>query len=176
MADNQHIQTSIGTLGYSSIDKEDPKFGGYKVVIALDNKDGERIKKQIGEFIDDNFAPKDRKSLSLPYTDEDGITVVRMRSKYAPKVFDANGKLIPAEDVPRIFKGSKCRARGKLGHFKGTGSGSGVKIYLGAVQVIELSSDTSGGFDAVDGGYTFEDNKSAESAEWSDDEAEALNI
>lgn len=176
MADNQqYVQTPIGTTGWTSINRPDEKSNKYEIKLAFDTKSAAPLKKQIEEFIEENYPPKDRKGLKLPFKEEDGLVVFAFKSQYAPKVFDAQGGLIPEAKVPMVRSGSKARVKASLATFKAP-IGTGVTMRLSAVQIVELSAGGGGGFDAIDGGYTFENNKSATSAEWSDDEAEALDI
>jgi len=176
MADNQqYVQTPVGTTGWTSINRPDEKSNKYEIKLAFDAKSAAPLKKTIDDFIEENYPPKDRKNLKMPYKEEDGLTVFAFKSQYAPKVFDGQGNLIPASKVPMVRSGSKARVKASLATFKAP-IGTGVTMRLSSVQIVELAAGGGGGFDAVDGGYTFENNKSAESAEWSDDEAEALDI
>lgn len=178
MADNQqYVQTPIGTTGWTSINRKDAKSDKYEIKLSFDAKTAAPLIKKVDEFIEENYSPKDRKGLLLPYKEVDGMIVFAFKSQYAPKVKDAAGQYIPEAKVPMVRSGSKARVKATMSKFKAP-IGSGVTLRLSAVQIVELAQ--GGGdddFGAVDGGYTFNDNnKSAQSAEWSDDEAEALDI
>jgi hypothetical protein len=177
MADNQqYVQTPIGTTGWTSINRPDEKSNKYEIKLAFDAKTAAPLKKQIEEFVEENYPPKDRKGLKLPFKEEDGLVVFAFKSQYAPKVADAKGNLIPSTQVPMVRSGSKARVKASLATFKAP-IGTGVTMRLSAVQIVELAAGGGdGGFDAVDGGFTYDNNKSASSTDWSDDEAEALDI
>ncbi len=149
-----------GRAQYPWLNEPDNAFGGepkYKTNLIVE--DSQKLMELINKIAEDNFGSKASKA-SMPYdTDEDtGETVFKVKSKYAPSFFDAQGKNLVGKQVPKIWGGSTIRVGGIIAPWTVSGS-SGVSLQLTRVQVIDLVTSESGGegFDAVEGSFVGDD-------------------
>jgi hypothetical protein len=170
--------TPRGIGAYCYLTKADTQFnpeGVYKTQLKLDAADAKPLIEAIDTAATNEFG-KDTKNINLPYkTDaETGQMVFTMKSKYQPKFADASGKVVPPSHAPNIFGGSELRVSGNI-HAYNVAGRKGVSLQMNGVQIIELSSGSSGGtsFDAVVGGSFVADNDNMPAAE---DEAAGYNF
>lgn len=135
----------------------DPE-GKYKVQLRMDAKSAQRLIDEIKQVKIDAFGVKDKCHMPYSTDEETGEIIFKIQSKYQPKYVDASGNPIPDNKVPSMFGGSTLRASGILDPYNK--NGKGVSMRLGAIQIINPVSGSGGdaGFDAVEGGYTVEDN------------------
>lgn len=149
-----------GRAQYPWLNEPDNAFGGepkYKTNLIVE--DSQELKALIDKIAEDNFGNKASKA-SMPYdTDEDtGETVFKVKSKYAPTFFDAQGQNLVGKQVPNIWGGSTIRVGGIIAPWSVSGK-SGISLQLTRVQVIDLVTSTSAGegFDAVEGSFVGDD-------------------
>ena len=162
MAQSNKIRftSPAGRAQYPWLNQPDNAFGGepkYKTNLIVG--DSEELSALINKVAEENFGNKASKA-SLPYdTDEDsGEIVFKVKSKYAPSFFDAQGQNLVGKQVPAIWAGSTIKVKGIIAPWTVSGT-SGVSLQLQSVQVIDLVSSTSGGegFEAVEGSFVGDD-------------------
>lgn len=139
--------------------RPDTKFdsaGKYKVQLKMSADDAKPLIDQIKQVKIDAFGVKDKCHMPYSTDEETGEIVFKIQSKYQPRYVDASGNPIPEDKVPVMFSGTTLKASGLLDPYDK--NGKGVSMRLGAVQIINPVSGNGGEFDAVEGGYTVEDN------------------
>jgi len=82
---------------------------------------------------------------------------MKVKSKYAPKIYDSTGQLMLGDQIPQLWGGSTLKVGGYITTYSVSGS-KGVSLQLTKVQVINpVSGNSDDGFDSVDGGYVAEE-------------------
>lgn len=144
------FMTPIGLSGYSNLTKPDTKFdpnGVYKTSVRVPEEKAEAIIEQAKEVALDELGPKKAAKAKFPIDEnDDGTVTIRLKTRKAPKLFDAIGNQIKDPDLI-VGGGSKIRAKGSMKAYE-NGANIGVSFYLNEVQIIDLRS--AGGFDPVD--------------------------
>tara|TARA_E500000178_G_scaffold240941_1_gene237394 strand:- start:3576 stop:4103 length:528 start_codon:yes stop_codon:yes gene_type:complete len=168
-----NFSTPLGTAQYPWLNKADTKFdeeGVFKTNLIVPHEDAKDLVGRINEFAKEQLGNKLSKAM-MPYeSDPDtGDVIFKTKSKFAPKFKDSAGQLIVGDSVPQLWGGSVIRVAGTLTAYD-KGVNVGVKLNLGAVQVIQPAETTNGGddFGAVEGGFVAT-KESKETDEFSDD-------
>ena len=154
-----NFSTPQGVAQYPWLNKADTKFddeGVYKTNLSVDPDSAKALVAKINEFAQEQLGKKMSKA-QLPYmTDPDtGDVIFKTKSKFQPKFKDSAGQLIMDNQVPQLWGGSVLRVAGTLTAYD-KGVNVGVKLNLGAVQIITPAETTGNGgddFGAVDGGF-----------------------
>jgi hypothetical protein len=156
-----------GTAVYPKLDVEDVYEGkpvGYKVELRMDADEAKGVFSEYQDAIDALYA-KTKKELEpakarklqtndLLIDHGDGTVSVKFSSHYKPAIFDAKGKLI--KKVPEIWGGSVVKVAFDVGGTYVKNSKVGFKLYMTAVQILELKTKgvaglSNGVFDAEEG-------------------------
>ena len=137
----------------------DPE-GVYKITLELD-----KAEESTQEFISKvDSASKGMKQRPYKVDEESGNYLVNFATKYKPDVFDSSNNNISDDihigDDVEVGSGSTVRVAFSPKAYEGFGGG--IKLYLKAVQVLELVKRVGGdaedyGFDTQEGGYTLPD-------------------
>lgn len=144
------FRTPKGVASWPFLTKPSTQFnpeGIYKVNLTLD-PDTDGVSELIARC---DKAVAKMKAKNKPYTEEEGNYVFKLSSKYPPALFDAHGVKLTG-DI-KIGSGSTivCAVEPK----PYDGFGKGLKLYLKAVQVIDLVEYT--GATSEDYGFTAEE-------------------
>jgi len=163
MAQNRvSFQSKSGRAQYPWLNTPDSAFGGepkYKTNLVLE--DHADLKKLIQDCAKQEFGDKANKA-RMPFDlDEDtGEMIIKVKSKYSPAFFDATGQEIFGGQIPQLYAGSTLRLGGYASAYSVSGS-NGVSLQLTKVQIVNPvstgSNSSTGGFDAVEGGFTAPD-------------------
>lgn len=144
-----------GTAIYPHLNKPDTQFnpdGVYKTDLSIGNC--EELLDTANNLAVDEFGPKAKVKMPFRTDEETGDTVLRVKSKYAPKVFDSTGQILVGDQVPLMWGGSTLKVGGFMTTYNVSGT-KGVSLQLTKVQVINPVSGgaSSDGFDLVEGGF-----------------------
>lgn len=155
--------TYKGRAVYPWLTAPDTQFiaeGQYKTGLRVPSDQASEIIAAAQALANETLGPSKAKNCRMPWKQEDetGEVVFTAKSKYAPKFFDANGMMIPATALPRLYGGSVLRLKGTMTSYD-KGANYGILMNLNAVQVIEpvesIEDGDGGGFEAAEGGgYT----------------------
>ncbi len=155
--------THKGRAVYPWLTSPDTQFipeGQYKTGLRVPSDQASEIIAAAQALATETLGPTKAKTCRMPWKqdEETGEIVFTAKSKYAPKFFDANGMMIPAPSLPRLYGGSVLRLKGTMTHYD-KGANFGVLMNLNSVQIIEpvesIEDGDGGGFEAaVGGGYT----------------------
>jgi hypothetical protein len=145
-----------GTAVYPHLNKPDIQFnpdGVYKTDLAIQNC--EELMDQAHNLAVEEFGAKTKFKMPFRTDEETGSTVLRVKSKYAPKIFDSTGQVLVGDQIPLMWGGSTLKVGGYMTTYSVSGQ-KGVSLQLTKVQVINpvgggLSSND--GFEAVEGGF-----------------------
>jgi hypothetical protein len=148
------IITPRGIARWPFLNKPYTQFkpdGEFKVTLELDMDDDDA--KEFITKMDEVVAKKKLKN--HPYTVKDGKASFKFASNYKPQLFDSHGNKV-AEELP-LGSGSVIQCAVEPSIYDGFGGG--IKLYLKAVQVIELveysgASAEDYGFGQVEGGFS----------------------
>lgn len=159
MAQKTSFITFKGHAVYPWLNKPDTEYnsdGVYKTGLRVPGDQILQLIKDVEEVAQNEFGSKATKARMPWKIDQDtGEYILNAKSKYQPKVYDAEGQVIPPEKLPQIWGGSVLRLGGNINAYNAAGN-TGVSLQLNKVQVIELSeltrNDDGTGFEAVDGG------------------------
>jgi len=161
-----YYQTPLGRGRYVWLSKPDTKYksdGVYKTELICSPDDAKDLITQLAETQSKtNWQFSDVK---LPYStdDETGDVVFSLSSNFEPKFFDSQGHIIEPSKLPSLFAGTRMRIAGTITTYDVGGNvGSGIKLNIGRVQVVEAVSGGAGGFDAVEGGYVADEEETFE--------------
>ena len=101
--------------------------------------------------------------LYKPYTvdEEAGTVEFTFKSQYAPAIFDAKNR---SAQKANIGGGSVLRILGSFVEYD-----KGITAALNQVQIKELNSFGSSGFDAVDDGYEYDESDAAPASDFNED-------
>lgn len=172
----------IGEFLYPWVNKPDTKFneeGVYSVDLALSGRAAEELKAMIDgaaeeafEAETDKMTPAQKKAYSkyVPYEDEEddegtatGRTIFHFKQNAKIKTKDGDIKEIKIEvrdskDKPvnvAVYGGSEGRIMFTTRNIKMTSTKqAGVRLDFSKVQITKLQKASGGGFGAVDGGFT----------------------
>lgn len=174
-----YYQTPLGRGRYVWLSKPDEKYntdGIYKTELICSSDDAADLLTQLSEIKSKVQWSTD--DIKMPYgtDDETGDVIFQLSSKYQPKFFDSQGQMIEPEKLPSLFAGTRMRIAGTVTHYDVGGNvGSGMKLNIGRVQVIEAVSGSSGGFDAVEGGYVAEEEETFDAQPKETEQPQAAN-
>lgn len=151
--------THKGHAVYPWLNKPDTEYnsdGIYKTGLRVPGDQIQQLIKSAEEVAQDEFGNKASKARMPWKIDQDtGEYILNAKSKYPPKVYDAEGQVIPPEKLPQIWGGSILRLGGNINPYNTAGN-MGISLQLNKVQIVELSeltyNDDGSGFEAVDGG------------------------
>tara|TARA_R100001463_G_scaffold6298_2_gene20778 strand:- start:1138 stop:1665 length:528 start_codon:yes stop_codon:yes gene_type:complete len=168
-----NFSTPQGTAQHPWLNKADTKFdeeGVYKTELIVPQDAAKELVGRINEFAIEQLGTKISNAL-MPYSSDPdtGAVTFKVKSKFAPKFKDSAGQLMVGDTVPQLWGGSVIRVAGTLTAYD-KGVNVGVKLNLGAVQVIQPAETTNGGddFGVVEGGFVAP-KESKEANEFSDD-------
>ena len=161
------FKTAKGTAMYPWLNKPDTQFdtaGKYKVSLRMSKEEAKPLIDAVKKAANDAFGDK-AKTAKLPFkTDEtSGDVIVATKSNFQPKMVDAAGAVIMANNLPQIYGGSTLKAAGNIFVFN-AGGNHGISLQLGAIQIIQLSDSPSGqdiSFEAEEGGYVASNDNNA---------------
>jgi hypothetical protein len=144
-----------GVAVYPHLNKPDTQFnpdGVFKTELAIENC--EALVDACNNLAVEEFGSKAKFRMPFRYDEETGNTVLKVKSKYAPKIFDSQGQIMVGDQIPNLWGGSTLKVGGFITTYSVSGS-KGVSLQLSKVQVINPVSGGSDeeGFDSVDGGF-----------------------
>lgn len=144
-----------GRARYPWLNKPDTQFnpdGVYTCMLILD--ESAALVKQIKDIAKEEFGAKDKPRMPFETDDETGEIVIKSKSKYQPKFYDATGQVLTGSQVPNIWGGSILKIGGFITPYQVSGS-KGISLQLSKVQIIEpvSGSGDDSGFESVDGGF-----------------------
>jgi hypothetical protein len=145
-----------GRAKYPWLTKPDTQFdsnGVYSCQLILDEPDD--LVKQIQAVAKEEFAAKDKCRLPFAKDEETGELVIKTKSKYQPKFYDATGQVLTGNQIPNLWGGSVLKIGGFITPYQVSGS-KGITLQLSKVQIINPVSSSDGedgGFDVVEGGF-----------------------
>ena len=164
------ITTPTGVAQYPWLSKADTKWneeGEFKTNLILSEADAEPLIKTISDVFAENVKTtteetgKAPKTATPPFAQEfgddgkpTGNMIIRLKSKFKPKIFDASGKLMTESN---IWGGSEIRVNAQVVPYFTALIGCGVSLRLSAVQVIKYveggtnSNADNFGFNPVEG-------------------------
>ena len=164
------ITTPTGVAQYPWLSKADTKWneeGEFKTNLILSEAEAEPIIKIISDVFAENVKTtteetgKAPKTATPPFAQEfgddgkpTGNMIIRFKSKFKPKIFDASGKLMADSN---IWGGSEIRVNAQVVPYFTALIGCGVSLRLSAVQVIKYveggtnSNADNFGFNPVEG-------------------------
>jgi hypothetical protein len=159
MAKNEQFTSPAGTAVYPYLTRADFEYepeGVFKTKLRMSEADASDLIKTIGEVANTEFGAK-AKTARMPFTkvEDTGEVEFLIKSRFKPKVVDSKGKLIPEDEVPAIFGGSRLRVAGTIAPYNRSGN-TGVSLRLAGVQIVELSEGSGSAgmnFGAVEGGF-----------------------
>tara|TARA_R100000697_G_scaffold95582_2_gene107495 strand:- start:32 stop:631 length:600 start_codon:yes stop_codon:yes gene_type:complete len=166
----RHVRftTPVGTALWPHLNEPDTKFdkdGSYSVNLILDKQETETIKSKLSDILKEFMSSgqsKSNKKANLPIKedkDQDGKPTGMYQIKFKlkavgqsrgerweqrPALFDSQGQPLSEQ----IGNGSKIKVGAEVVPYSTAMAGTGVSLRLKAVQVIELSSNTSDTFDS----------------------------
>lgn len=164
------ITTPTGVAQYPWLSKADTKWneeGEFKTNLILSEAEAEPVIKIISDVFAENVKTtteetgKAPKTATPPFAQEfgddgkpTGNMIIRFKSKFKPKIFDAAGKLMTESN---IWGGSEIRVNAQVVPYFTALIGCGVSLRLSAVQVIKYveggtnSNADNFGFNPVEG-------------------------
>lgn len=149
----------IGECLFVHLNEPDFKYkkedGEYHATMSLD--DDTTLVPRAHAMLKAEFGkPKpNARPFQLPFVDgEDGKVNVKFKSDYAPHFFDSRGKMIKAENVPKIYQQSKLKIGGVMKTYDISGM-KGVSFKLNKVQIVEIAEPVSD-FEDLGDGYVAE--------------------
>ena len=164
------ITTPTGVAQYPWLSKADTKWneeGEFKTNLILSEAEAEPVIKIISDVFAENVKTtteetgKAPKTATPPFAQEfgddgkpTGNMIIRFKSKFKPKIFDASGKLMTESN---IWGGSEIRVNAQVVPYFTALIGCGVSLRLSAVQVIKYveggtnSNADNFGFNPVEG-------------------------
>ena len=139
--------TPKGTAMYPWLTRPDTQFhpdGQYKVNVRMSKEDAQQMLDDIREAANDAFGDK-AKNANMPWkTDTDtGEIVLITKSKFAPRLVDSSGQVIPDAKAPQVNSGSTIKAAGTMYPYNAGGK-IGISLQLAGVQIIELAKRGDG--------------------------------
>lgn len=148
----------IGTAVYPKITKPDTKGqyadNKYKTDLELTPKDLAQVQADVATMVKRDFKGKNPR---LPFVEkEDGLILVRAKSKFLPLIIDAKKKVLfnsRTDDpsvIEQLYIGGGSRIRIGVTPYI---YDKGLSFQLDTVQIIELAEGALDGFDVVDDGY-----------------------
>ena len=158
MGSRQKFTSPQGTAIYPHLNKPDTQFnpdGIYKVDLSME--DAESLETLCQNAAISEFGSKAKFRMPFRQDEESGQTIMKVKSKYAPKIYDSTGQLMLGDQIPQLWGGSTLKVGGYITTYSVSGS-KGVSLQLTKVQVINpVSGNSDDGFDSVDGGYVAEE-------------------
>jgi len=145
----------LGTAIYPHLNKPDVEFnpdGVYKTDLGME--DARELYAACEKAAIAEFGKDVKFKMPFRQDEESGTTVIRVKSKYAPKIYDSEGYLMLGDQIPNLWGGSTLKVGGYITTYSVSGS-KGVSLQLTKVQVIKpvSGSGSDGGFEPVDGGF-----------------------
>lgn len=159
MGQRVKFTSPVGTAVYPHLNKPDTQFnpdGVYKTELSMENC--EALVDACHNLAVEEFGAKANFRMPFKQCEETGQTILKVKSKYAPKIFDSSGQIMVGDQIPNLWGGSTLKVGGFITTYAVSGS-KGVSLQLSKVQVINPVSGNgdSDGFDAVDGGFVAEE-------------------
>lgn len=151
---NKNFVTEKGIAVYPWLTKEDPKFGGYKTGLRLNEKDHKAFAEFIKDTFVEEFGAKAFEKASSPIKkDKDGNEYFAFKTKNAPKLYDSHGKpILKAPEGFYIGGGSTIKLSGALSVSK-RDSKYFCTLYLNKVQIIDLVQSSGSAFQEEEGSF-----------------------
>lgn len=157
--------TPIGVAQYPWLKIPDTQFnadGVYQSNIVFDAEVADDLIKLIDDTVKEAHGTS--KNVRIPYSvDEDtGQVTMKVKSNYAPVIFDCDVNILTGKKIPAIWGGSQVIFGGTISPYNISGT-KGIKLQMSKVQLIEVvSGDPAHSFGVVDGGFTVADGADAE--------------
>lgn len=149
-----------GTAVYPHLNKPDTQFnpdGVYKTDLSLE--DCQELMDMAHNLAVDEFGATAKFKMPFKVDEETGQTLLRVKSKYAPKIYDSTGEILVGAQIPLMWGGSTLKVGGFMTTYTVSGT-KGVSLQLTKVQVINPvggGTSSNDGFDSVEGGYVAEE-------------------
>jgi hypothetical protein len=156
MAQRVKFSSPTGTAVYPHLNMPDTQFnpeGVYKTALSMQSC--EDLIDACNNLGVEEFGKNVKFKMPFTQDEETGNTVLKVKSKYAPKIYDSTGEVLEGAQIPKLWGGSTLKVGGYITTYSVSGS-KGISLQLTKVQVINPvgGGGSSEGFDAVDGGYT----------------------
>lgn len=146
-----------GIASYPHLNKADFKFdedGVWKTDLIVAKDDAtEAFCDAVKEVASEAFGKKASEA-HLPFFDhaeDDTKVVLRFSTKYEPALHSASGAKVSRRNLPTIGSGSLLKIMTAAESWEG--KGKGVKLYLNAVQIIDMVEYGAADFENEEGGW-----------------------
>lgn len=151
MSNKKFITTPIGTAVFPHLQKEDQKYGGYKVALRVDKKTAEVFKAKLLEAVKEHtFKSKDIKIPIEADEKAEGYFLIKASTKYKPMLFDSKNHSI--SDDMKVGPGSEIRVMAEVYPYE-IRKEEGIKLRLKQAQVTKLATGSSSAFDDIEDGF-----------------------
>tara|TARA_B110000977_G_scaffold93973_1_gene124265 strand:+ start:126 stop:674 length:549 start_codon:yes stop_codon:yes gene_type:complete len=155
MGQRVKFTSPVGTAVYPHLNTPDTQFnpeGVYKTSLSME--DCAELVDMCHNLAVEEFGAKAKFRMPFSQDEETGNTVLKVKSKYAPKIFDSSGQIMVGDQIPNLWGGSTLKVGGFITTYTVSGS-KGVSLQLTKVQVINPVSGggDQDGFDSIDGGF-----------------------
>jgi hypothetical protein len=176
MAKLKTTVTPKGVLSWPYIGKPDTRYnpeGVYKTSLIVPAEAAEPLMTMCKEAFTTEYGATKMAKANMPFSpelddqgQETGNVVFKFKSKRAPKLYDAKGKVI--NKVLQVSSGTVAKVATAINPYM-TGINVGVSLYLNDVQIIELVEYGAGAKFEAEDGYEAEDNGSTDDGKDSPD-------
>jgi hypothetical protein len=124
-------------LRHPHLGREDPKYGGYKTNFLMPIPESQEIRDLIkAEMVRVlGASAKDAKKPYWASKEEEGMVEFRTRSKFAVKVYDIQGRLLPQSAIPMLSTGTVGKVTFEI--VARNGDKPSCALYLKSVQILK---------------------------------------
>jgi hypothetical protein len=166
-----------GKASWPKLFKADTQFkpeGEFQTGLVVSPTEAKDFQEKIKAAFVEEFGEAKLQKAKMPWkVDEDGNVVFNFRSKNKPIVVDSLGKAIGTE--LNVSGGSVIKVGAGIKPWLVSGN-LGVKLYLNAVQIIDLVEYNNSPFGKEEGGFVAEDVKRSEEVSSAVEQAEEDTI
>ena len=152
-----NLKSPKGIASYPHLNKADFKFdedGVWKTDLIVDKNDETEAFIDAVKAVGSEAFGKKAPEAHMPFfqhEEDDTKMVLRFSTKYEPALHSASGAKVSRNGLPMIGSGSTLRISTAAESWEG--KGTGVKLYLNAVQIIALVEYGAADFDSEEGGW-----------------------